>query len=110
MAVDLELTTQKFTLHYSYHMNKKISIKTSTSTPSTPKTYTGDDLLDEKAPIGFYRNVDKTYSGIVLVTKCGSCTYFDINSNMVYAFDRITWKNSKFVLIPDMKKIEVTIS
>ncbi len=87
----------------------KITIKAFSVKSPTPKIYTGDDLLSEKAPVGFYKNVDKTYNGIILVSKYGYCTYFDVNSGVVYSFNGSVWGNNEFVLIPDMKKIEVSI-
>lgn len=73
------------------------------------RDYTGDDLFQRYAPVGFYRNADTTYKGIVFRDANGNCTYFDRTHGMVYPFDREVWKHAMFNFIPDMESITVGV-
>lgn len=73
------------------------------------RDYTGDDLCQRhgNAPVGFYRNANESYKGIVFRDINANCTYFDITHGMIYAFDVEIWKNTRFNFIPEMKSLSI---
>ena len=73
------------------------------------REYTGDDLYQRlgNAPVGFYRNVNESYKGLVFRDINANCTYFDITHGMVYAFDHEIWKDTIFRFVPEMKSLSI---
>jgi len=72
--------------------------------------YTGAELCStncKHVPAGFFRNVDKSYKGIVFRDNSGNCTYFDRTHNLVYPFEKDIWNETVFHLIPDMESFTV---
>jgi hypothetical protein len=73
------------------------------------RDYTGDDLCQRhgNAPVGFYRNANTSYKGIVFRDCNGNCTYFDRTHGLVYAFERDVWFEAIFNFIPEMKSMSM---
>ena len=74
------------------------------------RDFTGDDLCQRHAtyvPVGFFRNADQSYKGIVFRDWNGNCTYFDRTHGLVYSFDVEIWKNTCFNFIPEMKSMSI---
>lgn len=73
-------------------------------------SYTGAELClpySKYVPVGFFRNANTTYKGIVFRDNGGNCTYFDRTHNLVYPFDKAIWNETVFHLIPEMKSFTV---
>lgn len=73
-------------------------------------SYTGAELClpySKYVPVGFFRNANKTYRGIVFRDNGGNCTYFDRTHNLVYPFDKAIWNETVFHLVPEMKSFTV---
>jgi hypothetical protein len=74
------------------------------------RDYTGAELCStncKHVPAGFYRNVDKSYKGIVFRDNSGNCTYFDRTHNLVYPLEKDIWNETVFHLIPDMESFTI---
>lgn len=74
------------------------------------RDFTGDDLCQRHAtyvPVGFFRNADQSYKGIVFRDYNANCTYFDRTHGLVYSFDIEVWKNARFHFIPEMKSMSI---
>jgi hypothetical protein len=74
------------------------------------RDYTGAELCStncKHVPAGFYRNVDRSYKGIVFRDTSGNCTYFDRTHNLVYPLDKDIWNETVFNLIPYMESFTV---
>ena len=72
--------------------------------------YTGAELCStncKHVPVGFFRNADTTYKGIVFRDNSGNCTYFDRTHNLVYPLEKDIWNDTVFHLIPDMESFTV---
>ena len=72
--------------------------------------YTGEQLClpnSKYVPVGFFRNTNKSFKGIVFRDVNGNCTYFDRTHGLVYAFEREVWSESTFNFIPEMKSFTV---
>jgi hypothetical protein len=72
--------------------------------------YTGAELCvrnSKYVPVGFFRNADTTYNGIVFRDSSGNCTYFDRTHNLVYPLEKDIWSDAVFHLIPDMESFTV---
>ena len=70
------------------------------------RVYTGDDLCQRNAtyvPVGFFRNVNKGFKGIVFRDINGNCTYFDRTHGLVYTFEKEVWSEATFTFIYEMK-------
>lgn len=74
------------------------------------REFTGDDLCQRNAtyvPVGFFRNANKSYKGVVFRDCNGNCTYFDRTHGLVYAFEREVWSETIFNFIPEMKSMSI---
>jgi len=73
------------------------------------RDYTGDDLCQRhgNAPVGFYRNSNKSFKGIVFRDCNGNCTYFDRTHGVVYDFDHVVWTDTIFNFIPEMTNLSI---
>jgi len=73
------------------------------------RDYTGAQLHDRysKAPVGFYRNTDESFLGIVFRDINGNCTYFDRTHGMVYEMELEVWEHSMFTFLPNMKSLSI---
>jgi hypothetical protein len=56
----------------------------------------------EKGPVGFYKNINTIYQGLIFKDTTGNITYFDIASNCVYPFDVAVWGRDNFVYVPNV--------
>lgn len=92
---------------------KSASLKIKTTVVNELNNYrdfTGDDLCQRNAtyvPVGFFRNANKGFKGIVFRDVNGNCTYFDRTHGLVYAFEREVWSEATFNFIPEMKSFTV---
>lgn len=74
------------------------------------RDFTGDDLCQRNAtyvPVGFFRNANKSYKGVVFRDCNGNCTYFDRTHGLVYALEREVWSETIFNFIPEMKSMSI---
>ena len=74
------------------------------------RDFTGDDLCQRDAtyvPVGFFRNTNKGFKGIVFRDVNGNCTYFDRTHGLVYPMTSEVWNEATFNFIPEMKSFTV---
>ena len=74
------------------------------------RDFTGDDLCQRNAtyvPVGFFRNANKSYKGVVFRDCNGNCTYFDRTHGLVYALEREVWSETIFHFIPEMQSMSI---
>ena len=74
------------------------------------RVYTGDELClpnSKYVPVGFFRNTNKSFKGIVFRDVSGNCTYFDRTHGLVYPMTREVWCETTFNFIPEMKSFTV---
>ena len=72
--------------------------------------YTGNELClpnSKYVPVGFFRNTNKGFKGIVFRDVNGNCTYFDRTHGLVYPMTSEVWCEATFNFIPEMKSFTV---
>lgn len=75
--------------------------------------YTGNQLClpnSKYVPVGFFRNTNKSFKGIVFRDVNGNCTYFDRTHGLVYPMTSEVWCETTFNFIPEMKSLSIGFS
>lgn len=76
------------------------------SRDNLPIQYRGNEIGD-RGPVGFYRNVDKLYTGIVFRDVQGNITYLDIQMGIIKSFDQNIWCDSTFIYQPQLTCLHI---
>ena len=71
-----------------------------------PLQYKGSDI-SERGPIGFYRNIDKLYTGLVFRDVQGNVTYIDVDVGVIKNFDANFWADNFFVFQPQLTCLHI---
>ena len=71
-----------------------------------PLQYRGFEI-SQNGPVGFYRNIDKLYTGIVFRDVQGNVTYLDVLVGIIKPFDESIWADSIFVYQPQMTCLHI---
>lgn len=79
---------------------------------SSPKhVWTGAELLSRspRPPVGFYKNTDTSYHGLIFVDQAVNATYFDRTHNMIYNMELEVWKEATFEFQPQIKRFVIEL-
>lgn len=60
-------------------------------------------------PVGFYKNTDTSYHGLIFVDQNANATYFDRAHNMIYNMEFEVWKESTFEFQPKIKRFTIEL-
>lgn len=63
--------------------------------------------IKEKGPVGFYKNNDDAYNGVIFKDNNGNLTYFDVTHNAVYPFNDVIWGHDTFIFQPQMTSLKI---
>ena len=79
--------------------------------PSPKLVWTGAELLNRspRAPVGFYKNTDTSYHGLIFVDQSVNATYFDRTHNMIYSMELEVWKEATFEFQPKIKRFVIEL-
>ena len=66
------------------------------------KTFLVEQLKNDNAPVGFYKNTNETFKGLILKDRYGTLTYFDIEHSSIYPVDMGVWGQEVFIYCPDI--------
>jgi hypothetical protein len=79
--------------------------------PSPKLVWTGAELLTRAMhpPVGFYKNTDTSYHGLIFVDQNVNVTYFDRAHNMIYNMELEVWKESTFEFQPKIKRFTIEL-
>ena len=78
----------------------------------SPKlVWTGEELLTRAMhpPVGFYKNTDTSYKGLIFVDSNVNATYLDRVHNMIYNMELEVWKNATFEFQPQIKRFTIEL-
>ena len=73
---------------------------------SLPLQFKGYEISD-KGPVGFYRNINKVFTGIIFRDIKGNLTYFDVSMSTVSCFDTSFWADDLFIYQPQMTCLHI---
>lgn len=76
------------------------------SADNLPLQCIGYDIKD-KGPVGFYKNLNKAFKGVIFRDQMGNITYFDIDYGLIKPFNNLVWGNDQFVFQPQMKCLKI---
>lgn len=71
-----------------------------------PLQYNAEDIA-QNGPVGFYRNINTLFNGIVFRDVQGNLTYFDTILGIISPFDRESWSGDMFVYQPQMTCLHI---
>jgi len=71
-----------------------------------PLQYKAEDIA-ENGPVGFYRNINTVFNGIVFRDVQGNLTYFDTTLGIISAFDREAWTGDMFIYQPQLTCLHI---
>lgn len=79
--------------------------------PSPKLVWTGAELLSRspRPPVGFYKNTDTSYHGLIFVDQAVNATYFDRTHNMIYSMELEVWKEATFEFQPKIKRFTIEL-
>ena len=79
--------------------------------PSPKHVWTGAELLSRspRPPVGFYKNTDTSYHGLIFVDQAVNATYFDRTHNMIYSMELEVWKEATFEFQPKIKRFTIEL-
>lgn len=63
--------------------------------------------LIKDGPIGFYKNINTDFKGVVFKDNIGNVTYFDVTYNIVQSFNENVWGYDNFVYQPQMNCLKI---
>ena len=63
--------------------------------------------ITAKGPVGFYKNLNTAFKGIIFKDQMNNVTYFDIDYGLIKTFNESVWGNDQFVFQPQMKCLKI---
>ena len=107
------MTSSVDTLYCSHDMrnNKTATFKfePTNSKDNLPYQCNGYSIADN-GPVGFYKNLNATYKGVIFKDHMNNVTYFDIDYGLIKPFNESVWGNDQFVFQPQMKCLKICAS
>ncbi len=59
--------------------------------------------------MGFYKNTDTSYHGLIFVDQAVNATYYDRTHNMIYSMELEVWKEATFEFQPKLKRFTIEL-
>ena len=59
--------------------------------------------------MGFYKNTDTSYHGLIFVDQAVNATYFDRTHNMIYSMELEVWKEATFEFQPKITRFVIEL-
>lgn len=104
------MTSRKKLVDCSHDMrnNKTATFKfePTNSKDNLPFQCNGYSIAD-KGPVGFYKNLNTAFKGIIFKDQMNNVTYFDIDYGLIKTFNESVWGNDQFVFQPQMKCLKI---